>query len=278
MTDAVIDSLTGSFKNGLENTYDYRSFAGLYLLLRIIIICLHFIHEDSCYASTFTISIISCTATGLFILVGGAIVIFRPFRRNVHNFSNFVFTFLFLSAYEILLASSSSYDDYTYYSSSYNIIHVCTLSGPHSIYYISITTMLVLIVIGYCTYIIIIKKSRLACGFKTKKPSANDDEQTMLQQSNISPSLNDDFNADRMANPDNYEERHFSNAWLESHISDKQSSNTTPNDDIPLDQAIADDHSGNDVDEGGGTNVIEEEEDMSAPYRLWSETEEIISK
>ena len=44
------------------------------------------------------------TAAGLFILVGGAIVIFRPFRRNVHNFSNFVFIFLFLSAYEILLA------------------------------------------------------------------------------------------------------------------------------------------------------------------------------
>ena len=137
--------------------------------------------------------------------------------------------------------------------------------------------MLVLIVIGYCTYIII-KKSRLACGFKMKKPSANNDEQSMLQQSNISPSLNDDFDADRMANPDNYEERHFSNAWLESHILDKQSSNTTLSDDIPLDQVIADDHSGNDVDEGGGANVIEEEEDMSAPYRLWSETEEIISK
>ena len=37
LTDAVVDSLTGSFKNGLENTYDYRLFAGLYLLLRIII-------------------------------------------------------------------------------------------------------------------------------------------------------------------------------------------------------------------------------------------------
>ena len=272
LTDAVIDSLTGSFKNGLENTYDYRSFAGLYLLLRIIIICLQFIHVDSCYGLPTSL----LTAAGLFILVGGAIVIFRPFRRNVHNFSNFVFIFLFLSAYEIFLAIfDSSYYGYMYYSSSY--YYPCTLSGPHSIYYISATIMLVLIVIGYCTYIII-KKSRLACGFKMKKLSANDDEQSMLQQSNISSSLNDGFNADRMANPDSYEERHFSNAWLESHISDKQSSNTTPSDDIPLDQIIADDHSGNDVDEGGGANVIEEEEDMSAPYRLWSETEEIISK
>ena len=158
LTDAVIDSLTGSFKNGLEKTYDYRSFAGLYLLLRIIIICLHFIlYVDSCYAST--VPIISYTAAGLFILVGAAIVIFRPFRRNVHNVSNFVFIFLFLSAYEILLAIFNSYNDNTYYySSSYNDYtydysssYTCTLSGPHSIYYLSATIMLVLIVIGYYT-------------------------------------------------------------------------------------------------------------------------------
>ena len=150
------------------------------------------------------------------------------------------------------------------------------LMQPHSIYYVSASMMLVLIVIGYCTYMII-KKCRIACGFipKTRNASANNNEHR-LQQSNIDPSLNDDFDADRMANPDNYEERHFSNEWLETHISDKkQSPSTTPGENIPLRQAIADDHvDSNDIDEDGSATVIEEE-DTSAPYRLWSETEEI---
>ena len=79
-----------------------------------------------------------------------------------------------------------------------------------------------------------------------------------------------------MTNPDNYEERHYSNAWLESHIlHKKQSRNTTLGDEIPLILHLADHGGSDDVDEGGSTNVIEKEDGTSAPYRLWSETEAI---
>ena len=275
LTDAVVDSLTGSLNNGSENTYDYRSFAGLYLLLRIIIICLHYVevHEDptdeycNFYAS---IMIISYLSAGLFTIIGGAIIIFRPFRRKMHNFSNFVLIFLFLNVYELILATSLAH------FSSYCVDYY-GLGGLHSITYISATILLALIVIGYCTYTII-KKSRIACGFipKMRNLPANDDGQSLLQQSVVSSSLNDDFDADRMANPDNYEEKHYSNAWLESHIlHKKQSRNTTLGDEIPLILYQADHGGSDDVDEGGSTNAIKKEDDTSAPYRLWSETEAI---
>ena len=182
---------------------------------------------DYFFSPTF---IISLTAAGLFILVGGAIVIFRPFRRNVHNFSNFVLTFLLLNINEIMLALGRTF-----------VLDCTLMSLLDFITYMSSASMLVLIVIGYCAYMII-KKSKIACtcGFipKTESASANNDEQRLMQELNINvdPSLNNDFDADRIVNPDNYEERHFSNTWLESHILDKQSSNTTQSDDIPLDQ------------------------------------------
>ena len=39
----LVDDYTGTFKNGCDNTSDYRYFAGLYLFLRIIIICIYYI-------------------------------------------------------------------------------------------------------------------------------------------------------------------------------------------------------------------------------------------
>ena len=91
----------------------------------------------------------------------------------MHNFSNFVLLFLLLNAYEILLAI---FRGFTY-------VFYCTdIMSPDSIIdtitYIAESIMLVLIVIGYCVYMII-KKSRIACGFipRTKNASANNDEQ-----------------------------------------------------------------------------------------------------
>ena len=54
-----------------------------------------------------------------------------------------------------------------------------------------------------------------------------DDEHSPLlqQQPNINESVNDNFDADRIMNPDYYEERHFSNPWLT--LQAQQGSNTT---------------------------------------------------
>ena len=157
------------------------------------------------------------------------------------------------------------YTDYEYITCIINPDTIIS-SRPDIIFHISVTIILVVIVIGYCIYMII-RKSIIGCSkcsFITKikgtLANINDDEQCLLQQSNINPSLNnDDFDADRIRNPDNYEERHFPNTWLESN---KQSQNATPSD-IPFHQAIADDHDGSDDDDdGGGSTSTTDEEDI----------------
>ena len=193
-TDAVVDSLTGSLKNGSDNTYDYRFFAGLYLLLRIIIICLFYIpytdHEKQYFAFC-----------GAVVVHGGAVTIFRPFRKNLHNFSNFILT-VFLALNFGLLLTSSMLNSLTLF-----ILFLIICNSP------------CFLVLVYCIYKIV-KKCRCKC--KTnRQPHApihddddNDELSPLLQQQNA----NSDFDADRMMNPDNYEERHFSNPWLQAQL------------------------------------------------------------
>uniref|UniRef100_A0A1X7SGQ3 TRP C-terminal domain-containing protein n=1 Tax=Amphimedon queenslandica TaxID=400682 RepID=A0A1X7SGQ3_AMPQE len=77
------DVFTGPYKNGTENTYDYRFMAGLYLLARIIILS-QFVYG---YYSIFSIPISqACCSFLLAVLV----IFFRPFQRNIHSFTEFL--------------------------------------------------------------------------------------------------------------------------------------------------------------------------------------------
>ena len=87
------DVFTGPYKNGSKNTRDYRYFAGFYLLLRIIILCLYFIPKDS--------YIILYSQVGLFVAFGGTIMLFRPYKQNVHSFFDLLFM-LFLATLNIV--------------------------------------------------------------------------------------------------------------------------------------------------------------------------------
>ena len=78
----LVDDYTGAFKNGCGNTNDYRFFAGLYLLLRVIIICQYYIPIEH-------YRIILSIHTSLYGVTGGGIMIFRPYRKNIHNFTEF---------------------------------------------------------------------------------------------------------------------------------------------------------------------------------------------
>ena len=80
------DVFTGPYKNGTANKLDYRYFAGIYLLLRIIILLLHFIP---------IFVIIPSLQAIIFFLFCGVILIFHPYQKLVNNFNVF-FIFLFL--------------------------------------------------------------------------------------------------------------------------------------------------------------------------------------
>ena len=222
-TDAVVDSLTGSFKNGSDNTYDYRFFAGLYLLLRIIIICLFYIpYTEKQY--------IMYALCGVVVVHGAAVTIFRPFRKNLHNFSNFILTVFLALNFGLLLTSSMLF-----------LINSLTFSIP----FLIISNSPFLLVFVYCIYKIVKKCMRCCrprCKCKTnRQPHApiyddddNDGLSTLLQQQNAIS----DFDADRMMNPNNYEERHFSNPWLQAQFQAEHEHEDPVS--IPLSQPTAD--------------------------------------
>uniref|UniRef100_A0A1X7V867 Uncharacterized protein n=1 Tax=Amphimedon queenslandica TaxID=400682 RepID=A0A1X7V867_AMPQE len=95
------DVFTGPYKNGTENTYDYRFMAGLYLLARIIIL-IQFI------MSYFFVYCIPISQAFCSFLLAVTLIIFRPFRRNIHNFFEFLIMFVvsgigYVSSLSILL-------------------------------------------------------------------------------------------------------------------------------------------------------------------------------
>uniref|UniRef100_A0A1X7UTJ7 Uncharacterized protein n=1 Tax=Amphimedon queenslandica TaxID=400682 RepID=A0A1X7UTJ7_AMPQE len=78
------DVFTGPYKNGTENTYDYRFMAGLYLLAKIFIL--------SQFLFGFPYFAIGVPIAGAFLslLLAALVLIFRPFNRNIHNFTEFL--------------------------------------------------------------------------------------------------------------------------------------------------------------------------------------------
>uniref|UniRef100_A0A1X7TPI4 Uncharacterized protein n=1 Tax=Amphimedon queenslandica TaxID=400682 RepID=A0A1X7TPI4_AMPQE len=56
------DVFTGPYKNGTENTYDYRFMAGLYLLARIIILFQFIIGHQWYYEAALPMATFSCFA------------------------------------------------------------------------------------------------------------------------------------------------------------------------------------------------------------------------
>ena len=87
----LVDDYTGAFKNGCDNTKDYRFFAGLHLLGKLTVIFLS--HMPYQWHLIVTNSIIVLSIFG-----GGTIMIFRPYRKNKHNFADFM---VFLSLMQI---------------------------------------------------------------------------------------------------------------------------------------------------------------------------------
>ena len=89
------DVFTGPYKNGTTNKLDYRYFAGIYLLMRIIILLLHFIP---------VFVIIPSVQASIFLLFCGLIMMCRPYQGSVNNFNVF-FIFLFLVIYSVMSAA-----------------------------------------------------------------------------------------------------------------------------------------------------------------------------
>ena len=184
------DVFTGPYKNGSGNTsYDYRFFAGFYLLLRILIIFFQFNSFFLYFDSFFISSIIQCCLISLLALTVGS---FRPFQRNIHNFCEvlvLVFVITFFIPYFFTANLSGGYDDYY-------------LSGGTVIMYSNILLYSILLI--YIIYQLC--KIMINC-YKYHKLH-NHTIIVQEQEDQLLVGNDDDWIADRMENPQEYDEQH----------------------------------------------------------------------
>ena len=179
------DVFTGPYKNGTENTYDYRFMAGLYLLARIII------SSQFIYGLYSAISIpisIGCCSFLLAVIA----LIFRPFQRNIHNFTEF---FLIIAIIALGVATAISY--------SLNIA-LLVINVP----------IFGIIIPGYIIYQVF--KMIKACQLYHKR---NNPVVIRDQEEDYQPLVgadDDDWVADRMENPQEYDEQHVPGRMDES--------------------------------------------------------------
>ncbi|XP_019857365.1 PREDICTED: uncharacterized protein LOC109585674 isoform X2 [Amphimedon queenslandica] len=188
------DVFTGPYKNGTENTYDYRFMAGLYLLARIIILS-QFIYG---YYSIISIPISQACCSFLLAVI---VIIFRPFQRNVHNFAEFLILFVTTifgctSTVNSILISKSVKSD---------IVFVIILNIFLFLPLIINGLIFVIIIPGYIIYQVYKMIKSCYRYHKRNNPVANrnqeEDHQPLVGN-------DDDWIADRMENPQEYDEQH----------------------------------------------------------------------
>ena len=177
------DAFTGAYKDGSKNTRDYRYFAGYYLFLRVIVLCLHYIP----YGYNGQIFLLS--QLSLFLLFEGMIAVFRPYKKNRHNFCDLLI-FVFLVSMNSLTLIAGSY---------YSYIGICIFSS----------VFIFGIILSANFFYWIIKRSENCyqyCGVINRRyNSLHNDEHQDIELLLVN---DEDWIADRMENPDNYDEHH----------------------------------------------------------------------
>ena len=214
---SLADVFTGPYKNGTENTYDYRFFAGLYLLERIAFLCLF---TFGLFKGLFMFAVPVVHACGSFILAV-MVLIFRPFQRNIHNFTEFVMVFTAmgfgfsttLATTYITEASDSGYnenDDNENYYYYYNLNNGWSTIDTTAQFLIPIINGLffVIIIPGYIIYQVYKMIKSCHRYHKRNIPVAIRDQEDEGDYQPLVGNDDDDWVADRMENPQEYDEQH----------------------------------------------------------------------
>ena len=183
------DVFTGPYKNGTTNKLDYHYFAGFYLLLRIIVLLLNFIPA---------FLIVSSLQATIFLLFCGATMIFRPYQRNANNFNVF-FIFLLISVLGLTSALTGGSRFFGYIVLSFDLLFLVILFG----YFIYWTVVKIRNCYGYY-------KLQLSSHPVNGTDTAVDVNEEIINDNN-------DWIADRMINPQDYDEQHFSIAPYQLH-------------------------------------------------------------
>ena len=184
---SVTDVFNGPFKDGTsENSWDYRYFAGMHFAIQLVVMTFYYIPLEHKLVT----GSLKLTVCSLYIF---SILIFRPYKRNVHNFSELLLFFLLT----IFSVYPEIYD--TNYIPNFLLILLVAVMW----------LILITIVIPYCIFWMI-RKCRHCCKYvKGNSPNHKDvpmEDYEELITNNVH-SANDEENfvfPDRLVNPKKY--------------------------------------------------------------------------
>ena len=215
------DVFTGPYKNGSDNTFDYRFFAGLYLLARIIIMSSIFLSGINnaevpllrlkYYYISIAMPIQGCCV----LLLGIMVLLFSPFKKTIHSFSEVAMFIMEIAFFcTLFVLNTYTYVDYT-------IIDEGNLKLP-GLMITSFNCLLFGIILpSYILYQLV--KMMSNCYYYWKQHN-----HTVRDQEEISFIDDDDWIADRMKNPQEYAEKHVTVRLDYSLPTDPNTSTTIP--------------------------------------------------
>ena len=142
---SVTDVFTGPYKDGTQqNSWDYRYFAGLHFFLRLVIMVFYYIPQYKSLVIP-VLEVIVC------FLVVITIIIFRPYKRNIHSF-NEVLLFMILGVFSCYSFYKNVDIDYNHrYENIWFEVVILPVTG----------VIILFFVIPYCVYWIVKKWSKL---------------------------------------------------------------------------------------------------------------------
>ena len=185
---SVTDAFTGPYKNGTENSWDYRFFAGIHFALRLFIMVFYYIPQDY---------IIAGLEATLCVLTATAIIIFRPYKRNIHSFNN-MFLLLVLGAFSLY----PFYQTLPWYNATYFKFLILPICG----------SVVLVVVTPYCVLWLIKKvKTGIVNLISIQHQHYNNNNNrrnTELQNQVNNEGLLQAHNQSRLVRPELYEERH----------------------------------------------------------------------
>ena len=178
------DVFTGPYKNGSDNTFDYRYFAGFYLLARIIILCPYsFVIADKIVITT------SCCS----FLLAVMILMFRPFQRTIHSFNEvIILAVMVCGSIPVVLSQIIQSGDFETFDVSIIIFTFVTLI----VFWPGLLTYIIYRFYRINNYCYRYYKQR-----KRTMPPGREENQPLVGN-------DDDWIADRVENPQEYDEQH----------------------------------------------------------------------
>ena len=174
------DVFTGPYKNGSNNTFDYRFFAGFYFLARIIILCPY----TFAFVDRITITA-ACCSFALAVML----LIFRPFQRTIHSFIEVIILGVLICGSILMVNIIIQFETFNVSSQVFTIFTLIVF-WPGLLTYIIYRFYKI---INYCY--------RYYKQCKRTMPPGQEENQPLVGN-------DDDWIADRVENPQEYDEQH----------------------------------------------------------------------